>query len=93
MLLEGLVVKNFVRAYVTNISVVLKIAAIVAAIVLMFSLVEFLWVRQIFNGPEWVLWHWTCLPVPAITTFTIYLFGGAVYALMGALDQISQTRK
>jgi hypothetical protein len=91
--LEGLVVKNFVRAYVTNISVVLKIAALVAAVVLATSLAEFLMVPQIFEGPEWILWYWVTVPIPAVTTFTIYMVGGAAYALMGALDQISQTRK
>ena len=85
--------KNFMRAYLANISAVLKIAAIVAAIVLMFSLVDFLVVPQIFSGPEWVLWHWTTVPVPAITIFVIYAVGGAVYAAMGALDRVSQTSK
>ena len=85
--------KNFMSAYVTNIVVVTKLAALVAAIVLMASLVEFLMVPQIFEGPEWILWYWVTVPVPAITAFTIYMVGGAVYAVMGALDQISQTRK
>ena len=85
--------KNFINAYVTNIVVVTKLAALVAAIVLATSLAEFLMVPQIFEGPEWILWYWVTVPVPAITAFTIYMVGGAVYAVMGALDQISQTRK
>jgi hypothetical protein len=80
--------KNFMSAYVTNIGAVLKVAAIVAAIVLMFSLVDFLIIPQIFEGPEWVLWHWTSLPIPTITIFTIYFIGGAVYAAAGALDKV-----
>ena len=85
--------KKFMDVYLTAMSVVMKIAAIVAGIVLITSLVEFLWVPQIFNGPEWILWYWAIVPVPAVTTFTIYMVGGAVYAAMGALDQISQTSK
>ena len=79
---------QFVAVYITAIGVVLKVAAIVAAIVLMASLVEFLWVPQIFNGPEWILWHWASLPVPAITAFIIYVFAGAAYAAMHALDRV-----
>ena len=85
--------KNFMNAYVTNIVVVTKLAALVAAIVLATSRAEFLMVPQIFEGPEWILWYWVTVPVPAITAFTIYMVGGAVYAVRGALDQISQTRK
>jgi uncharacterized protein (DUF983 family) len=76
------------NVYVTAIGVVLKVAAIVAAIVLATSIAEFLWVPQIFEGPEWILWYWTCLPVPAITMFTIYAIGGAVYAALYSLDRV-----
>ena len=80
--------KNFMNVYAIALGVVLKIAATVAAIVLMTSLIEFLWVRQIFNGPEWILWHWAIVPVPALITFTIYITGGAVYAAAYALDRV-----
>jgi len=79
---------QFVAVYITAIGVVLKVAAIVAAIVLMASLVEFLWVPQIFEGPEWILWYWVTIPVPASIVFVIYVIGGAAYAAMGALDRV-----
>jgi len=85
--------RKFMSAYLANIIVVMKLAALVTAVVLATSIAEFLWVKQIFNGPEWVLWHWVTVPVPALITFTIYITGGAVYSAMGALDQISQTSK
>ena len=80
--------KNFMNVYALALGVVLKIAAIVAAIVLMVSLVEFLIIPQIFNGPEWVLWHWVTVPIPAITTFVVYIIGGAVYAAAYSLDKV-----
>ena len=80
--------KNFMNIYAAALSTVLKIAALVAAIVLVVSLIEFLWVPQIFNGPEWVLWHWVTVPIPAITTFVIYIIGGAVYAAAYSLDRV-----
>ena len=80
--------KNFMNVYAVALGVVLKIAAIVAAIVLATSIAEFLWVPQIFEGPEWILWYWVTVPIPAITVFVIYVTGGAVYAAAYALDRV-----
>ena len=80
--------KNFMNVYAASLGVVLKIAALVTAVVLATSIAEFLWVPQIFSGPEWILWYWVTIPVPASIVFVIYVIGGAAYAAMGALDQV-----
>ena len=79
---------NFMNIYAAALSTVLKIAGLVAAIVLMTSLAEFLWVPQIFEGPEWILWYWVTVPIPAIITFIIYVTAGAVYAAAYSLDRV-----
>ena len=80
--------KNFMNIYAAALSTVLKIAGLVAAIVLTTSLAEFLIIPQDFNGPEWILWHWATVPVPAVTVFAIYMVGGAVYAAAYSLDKV-----
>ena len=80
--------KNFMNVYVAALGVVMKIAALVAAVVLATSIAEFLWVPQIFSGPEWILWYWVTVPIPAVTGFTIYMFAGAAYAALYALDRV-----
>ena len=79
---------NFMKIYAAALSTVLKVATLVATVVLMTSLAEFLVVPQIFNGPEWILWYWVTVPVPAVTVFAVYMVGGAVYAAAYSLDKV-----
>ena len=84
-------VVRFLKVYAKAVLLVVKIAAVVAAVFMAVALAEYAFSQnKEFSDPEFLIFYWPMMPIASLSIFVLMAAIGASISLLYAADVVSR---
>lgn len=84
-------VVRFLKVYAKAVLLVVKIAAVVAAIFMALALSEYAFSQnKEFSDPEFLVFYWPMMPIASLSIFVLMSAIGGIISLLYAADVVSR---